>query len=177
MQQGREVPSKVAEGFLKGVNEDPKFQRFHERLACLSQSQQIRESAERELAELRSERARLSEPDPRTLGTAMLIAAPFVALAVALPWWPARAVELTFLLVALVYDEVVARRASRARLKRVFEITNELEETTHSSAAAIDALNTRVADIDREAEASIKIIDPDSWGQTLQTKKEEKRSS
>lgn len=176
MQQGREVPSKVAEGFLKGVNEDPKFQRFHERLSCLSQIQQIRESVERELAELRSERARLSEPDPRTLGTSMLIAVPLVALAVALPWWQARVVELAFLLVALVRDEVVARRVSRAQLKRVFEITNELEEMTRSAAAAIDALNARVADIDREAESSIKIIDPDSWGQT-QTKKEEKRSS
>lgn len=175
MQQGREVPSKVAEGFLKGVDEDPKFQRFHERLSCLAQITQIREGSERALTELRDERARLSEPDPRTLGTAMLVAVPLVALAIALPWWQARAVELAFLLVALVRDEVIARQAARARSKRVLEITNELEETERAAAAAVDSLNARIVDIDRAAEASIKIIDPDSWG--AQAKKEEKRSS
>lgn len=198
MIQGKEVPTSAAEGFLRGVDQDPKFQRFHERLDCLAQVRAVtaQRDAERaklrgerdaELTKLRAERREISVPPTRSLALGLLLALPLVALAAALPWWPARVAELAFVLVALVADEVKHRRLSSERAKRYVEVSDELERVERESAEAIEhvereakavvkQLEARVADIDAAMSSSIKVIDPDTFGPQVK-KEEEKRSS
>ena len=151
MHQGREVPGKIAEEFLQDVDKDPKFIRFHQRLA-----------ATETLGELRAERLSLKTPDPRTLAVTLLVSAPLVIAAILLPWpW----VVLGCIGAALCLDELRARRAAYLRDKRVAEIEGQVEQVT-----------ALVADIDRQGDASIQIIDPATFAEPRK-KQEEKRSN
>lgn len=175
MIQGKEVPTSAAEGFLRGVDQDPKFQRFHERLDCLARAREVAVGRDVELGKLRAERRELSTPPTRTLAVGLLLGAPLVALAAALPWWQARVAELALVLVALVADEVRHRAVASKRAARLAEVSDELERVESEAKVAIAQLEARVAEIDREMSSSIKVIDPDTFGAPV--KKEEKRSS
>jgi hypothetical protein len=148
---GREVPSKFADEFLQDIDKDPKFARFHQRTA-----------AAEALSELRAERLDLKAPDSRTLALVLLAGA--VAVVATLysprPWF-----NLVALGVALVFDEVRVRRSRYLRDKRIVEIESQVEQ-----------LEAVVAEIDREAASSIKIIDPATFAQPKK-KLEEKRSN
>jgi hypothetical protein len=150
MIQGREVPGKFASEFMDGIDKDPKFMRFSQRQA-----------AAETLVELRMEKLSLRAPDPRSLASALLIAAPLVIAAILLPWpW----VVLGCIGAALSLDEVRARRSQYLRDRRLAEVDDQMSQ-----------LEGLVVSIDREAESSIRIIDPATFG--APKKQEEKRSN
>jgi len=176
MIQGKEVPPSAAEGFLKDVDQDPKFQRFHERMACIAEINHVTAEKERMLGALRDERKSLSLPDPRVLGLALLLALPLLVLSAALPWWQGRAAVILLAIAALVVDEVKARRAKHEREVRLAEITEGLEAIERDATKVLRQLEARIVEIDHEAASSIKIIDPATFGAPAK-KLEEKRSS
>lgn len=176
MIQGKEVPASAAEEFLKDVDQDPKFLRFHERMTCVASINHVGAEKNRVLGELKSERKALSAPDPRVLGLALMIALPLLVLAVVLPSWQFRAAELAVVVMALVLDEVRARRAKHEREVRLVGISENLEAVEQDAAAALKQLELRIDEIDREAASSIRIIDPATFG-VPPKKTEEKRSS
>lgn len=151
MIQGREVPGKLAAEFLEGIDQDPKFIRVNQRIAAVET-----------LSELRAEKLGLKTPDLRILALTLLVSAPLVIAAILLPWpWAV----LGFIGAALCLDELRARRVAYLKAKRLAEIEGQVEQ-----------LEALVAGIDREAESSIRIIDPATFAEPRK-KQEEKRSS
>jgi hypothetical protein len=164
MIQGKEVPANAAEEFLKGVDQDPKFMRFHERMTCVASINQVVAEKNQALAELKDERRTLSVPDPRVFGLALLLALPLLALSAALPWWQARTGLILVVFFGLIRDEVRARQERHTREARIAEITEGLGEVEQGATAAMKNLEFRIDEIDREAASSIRIIDPATFG-------------
>jgi hypothetical protein len=141
MIQGREVPGKLTSGLTEGIEKDPKFVRFHQRLA-----------ASETLSELRAERTDLRVPNPRFLALALLLAIPLVCVALFTPGkWAF--IELGLLALVLCLDEIRERRTAYAKAKRLTEIDDQVQQ-----------LESLVYDIDRQAESSIRIVDPSMFG-------------
>lgn len=185
MLQGKEVPGSVAAEFLQDVGKDPKFVRFHQRLAAVGAINEVRaERSDYELA-TRNERAELRQPDPRLIAWVLLLTTPLVSVAVLLAWVGAgkwALVEIAAIAFALLADEL---RARRTQYRRELRLT-QLDEEERAKLTELDEqeaqLRDLIAESDREMESSVKIIDPATFGKPrLEAKKsnkdEEKRSS
>lgn len=185
MLQGKEVPGSVAAEFLQDVDKDPKFVRFHQRLAAVGALNEVRtERADYELA-TRNERTALRHPDPRLAAWVLLLATPLVGVAVLLAWVGAgkwALLEIAAIALALLADEL---RARRAQFRREVRLT-QLDEEERAKLTELDEqeaqLRDLIAESDRQMESSVKIIDPETFGKPrLEAKKnnkdEEKRSS
>jgi hypothetical protein len=109
-------------------------------------------------------------PAPRTVAVGLLLSVPLLGLAAALPWWQARLAELGLVLVALVADEVRSRRAELARQASVREIEERVESVTLLANEAIDQRQARIVELDQQAAAGIRIIDPDTFGKQPEKK-------
>lgn len=177
MEQGREVPAQVAEGFLKGVDEDPKFLRFQERLFCVAQVKRMKEEQKAAVEALREERRALLVPEPRTVGLAVVFGLILLGLSHALSslWAQAPLAVGLGAVTALLMDEVLHRRRAAKRNLRLAKIDDEVTAVKENAEEHVRALEARITEIDHEGASSIRIIDPATFGAPV--KKEEKRSS
>lgn len=182
MLQGKEVPGKIAEEFLQDVDKDPKFVRFHQRMAAVATLNEVRDERSSYERAVKEERTALRHPDPRVAAWVLLFATPLVSVAVILSWVGAgkwALVEIAAIAVLLFADEVRSRRAQYRRELRLVALEEEervkLTELDEQEAQLKDL----IAESDRQMEASVKIIDPSTFGvpKLVETKKDEKRSS
>jgi hypothetical protein len=109
-------------------------------------------------------------PAPRTVAVGLLLSVPLLGLAAALPWAQARWAVLGLVFFALVVDEVRARRAEVARQASVKDVEEKIESVTLLADEMVAQRQARIVELDQQAEAGIRIIDPDTFGKQPEKK-------
>jgi len=151
----REVPAKQAEKFLEGVEDDPKFQRFQNRMA-LSTRASVIASSRADVVKLQVNAALLTKTVKRRIKFVLLTGAVLLAVDASLRlWW----VFAAGALLAVAVFGFLYWMLTKTELVR-----DELDSRAHDLDEMLSAVCASIEDIDREAASSIRIIDPDTFG-------------